>query len=47
MQKPSGATALYDLATDPGEAKDLAAAPPDRVKDLAARLAAGQDPPKS
>ncbi len=46
-QKSSGATELYDLATDPGEAKDLAAAQPDRVKDLAARLAAEQNPLKS
>ena len=47
MQKPSGATELYDLATDSAEAKDLAATQPDRVKDLAARLAAEQNPPKS
>ena len=31
---------LYDLATDPGETKDLATAEPARVTALAARLAA-------
>lgn len=31
---------LFDLAADPGEARDLAAAQPDRVRELAAALAA-------
>ena len=47
IQKPSGAAELYDLATDPSEVKNLAAAQPERVKELAARLAAEQSPPKS
>jgi len=35
-----GAPALYDLASDPGEARDLAAADPERVRALAALLPA-------
>ncbi len=34
----SGSVQLYNLATDLGETKDLAAANPDKVKELRARL---------
>jgi arylsulfatase A-like enzyme len=33
-----GAVALYDLASDPGETRDLAAEQPERVRELAERL---------
>jgi len=39
LQKGAIASELYDLAADPGEAKDLAAAEPERVKQLEAVLA--------
>jgi hypothetical protein len=47
IRNPSGAAELDDLATDPSEKKGLAAAQPDRVKELAARLIAEQAAPKS
>lgn len=45
---PSGKLELYNLATDPAEAKDLAATEPARVETMVARLAAirGKDLPQ-
>ena len=39
------AVALYDLRTDPGEQRDLAAERPERVRELAARLAGASSAP--
>jgi arylsulfatase A-like enzyme len=39
LQKGAVATELYDLVADPGEAKDLAAAEPERMKEMEAVLA--------
>jgi arylsulfatase A-like enzyme len=39
LAKADGSAALFDLAADPGEERDLAAAQPERAARLAARLA--------
>jgi arylsulfatase A-like enzyme len=41
--KPNGAGELYDLSTDPGEKKNLAAARPEIVKELETKLAAARN----
>ena len=40
IQKPNGATELFNLTADPAEENDLTKTEPDRVKTLAAQLAA-------
>ena len=40
VAKPDGSAALYDLAADPGEERDLAASRPEELARLAPRLAA-------